>query len=229
MHTIQGVSARVFIGFLFCFIALICAPVDAGTLNGHLNAFNNGDGPSGGAWTGTATFERQTMQGLLKGELDFAVFTAADFEANFGSLGYTAGDALVYTYQVKNTGAVAISAEIIGIVNDANTIGSFNIGEVQPTDQDFIPNAWWQFLTNKDGATGNGVIGITPATDESWGLAFSSPNVPMPGLAITIDGGTPAFSTGVPTPSAVPIPEPSTLVLLGFGVVTLCCWMRRSR
>ncbi len=157
----------------------------------------------------------------LAGVLDFAVFTAADFNANFGGLGYVPGNALVYTYQVDNTGIEAISAEIVGISNPADTPGSFNIGDVQPSTADLTPNAVWQFLANENG--------VLNTNESSWGLAFSSPNVPMNGLALTLDGGTSALSFGVPTPSATPIPEPTSLILLALGGVTMCCWMRRRR
>lgn len=179
------------------------ATCSAGVLNGHASAY--------GGWTGTVSFD--DLAGL-KGDLDFAVFTASAFNANFGGLGYVPGDQLVYTYQLTNTGQDAISAEIVGVSNPANTIGSFDIGDVMPSAAVFSGgNALWQFNP-----------GI-PTNITSWGLAFSSPNIPMAGAGLTINGGSSVLETGVPTPSAVPIPEPTSLLLwsLCSGAILLLC------
>jgi hypothetical protein len=90
----------------------------AGILNGHGAAF--------GGVTGSVPYNN----GLgLSGTIDYAVFSAGAFNANFAGLGYVPGAALVYTYQVNVLGNLGVSAEIIGISNPANTIGTFDIGD----------------------------------------------------------------------------------------------------
>jgi hypothetical protein len=141
--------------------------------------------------------------------IDFAVFTAAAFNANFGGLGYVPGDALVYTYQVNVTGSFGVSAEIIGVSNPANTIGTFDIGDQDASSASFTPNAQWHFSPE------------IPTGMSSWGLAFSSPMLPIVGAALTIDGGTQALVAGVSTPGPIQVPEPATLVLSAGGLLSI--------
>jgi hypothetical protein len=176
----------------------------AGILNGHPDALPG--------WTGSVAFDNG---GGLEGDLDFAVFTAADFTTNFAGLGYAPGDTYVYTYQLINSvdaGTDAISTEVIGIVNPANTIGTFDIGDVNASSAGFVGgNAQWLFNPEL-------TLGMS-----SWGLAFSSPVGPMNGLALTVDGGASVLVSGVPTPA----PEPGSLILLVFGGISL--YLLRSR
>lgn len=168
----------------------------AGILNGHAAAFDG--------WTGTAAFDNGSG---LTGTLDYAVFTAASFNANFAGLGYVPGDALVYTYQLINSGNDAVSQFDVALFNPANTIGTFQIGDVNASTAQFVAppeGAQWVF---------------SPAVlsgQTSWGLAFASPNPPMSGAATLSSGrATVALVSGVPTPGTlIPIPEPSSLALL---------------
>jgi hypothetical protein len=172
----------------------------AGILNGHAAAY--------GGVTGSVPFNNGVG---LSGTIDYAVFTAADFSANFGGLGYVPGDALVYTYQVAVAGNLGVSLEVVGVSNPANTIGTFDIGDQDASAASFTPNARWLF--SPEIATGM----------TSWGLAFSSPNLPIVGASLTVDGGTQALVAGVPTPGPVPIPEPAAFVLVSLvvGVASL--------
>jgi len=164
-------------------------------------------------WQGTVSFDN----GLgLEGDLDFAVFTAANFNANFAGMGYVPGDSVVYTYQLINSsdpGTDNLSAQIVGIINAANTIGTFDIGDVNASSSSFVGlNAQWLF--NPEISLG----------ETSWGLAFSSPNVPMSGAGLTVDGGASVFLLDIPTPSDIPIPEPTSLALL--VVAGMMMWLR---
>ncbi len=182
------------------FILAFAANTHAGTLNGHGAAF--------GGVTGSVPFNNGVG---LSGTIDYAVFTAPAFNANFCGLGYVPGDALVYTYQVVVTGSLGVSAEIVGISNPANTIGTFgplNAGDVDASSASFTPNARWLFSPE------------IPTGLSSFGLAFSSPNLPIVGASLTIDGGTQALVAGVPTPGPVPIvPEPASAMLCMLGVI----------
>jgi hypothetical protein len=194
---------------LFSFLAvlsmLVAIPTSqAGVLNGHGAAY--------GGWTGTTPFNNGFG---LSGTLDYAVFTAANFNANFGGQGYVPGDSLVYTYQLFVTGTLNSSAELVGVINPANTIGSFNIGGVAPSSASFTPNARWNFAG-----------GITTGSN-SYGLAFSSPNIPIFGSSLTFDGGTPAAAAAVPTSGPIAIPEPTTLGLAGLCIAALSLARRR--
>lgn len=175
------------------------ATAHAGVLNGHGAAFNG--------ITGSVPFNNGVG---LSGTIDYAVFTAGAFNANFAGLGYVPGDALVYTYQVAVSGPLGVSAEIVSVANPANTIGSFDIGDVDTSSASFTPNARWLFSPE------------IPTGMTSWGLAFSSPNIPIVGASLTIDGGTQALVAGVPTPGPIPLPEPGSLLLAVAGS-TACC------
>jgi len=204
------------------------APVHAGILNNNPLAFNNGAGPGpGGAWTGSDVFNNGLPSpNSLIGNIDFSVFTLADFSTVFPGSGYVpgAGDGLVYTYQLENQGDFFISAQIVGISNIANAIGNFPSGAVAPVEVapgvsifDTAGNAIWLFSAQN-----------IPTGDNSTILAYSSPNVPElgTGLGITVDGGTVGITT-VPTPGSVAIPEPASVALLGIGLLGLLSRRRR--
>jgi hypothetical protein len=177
----------------------------AGILNGHGAAY--------GGVTGSVPFNNGVG---LSGTIDYAVFTAGAFNANFAGLGYVPGAALVYTYQVNVLGNLGVSAEIIGVSNPANTIGTFDIGDQDASSASFTPNARWLFSPE------------IPTGMTSWGLAFSSPQLPIVGASLTIDGGTQALVAGVPTPGPISIPEPATLAL-GAGGLAAVLFLKRVR
>jgi hypothetical protein len=185
---------------------MTCACVSqAGILNGHPAAF--------GGVTGSVPFNNGVG---LSGSIDYAVFTQGDFTSNFGGLGYVPGDALVYTYQVSTTGSLGVSSEIIGIGNTANTIGTFDIGDVNASSASFTPNARWLFSPE------------IPTGMSSWGLAFSSDKLPIVGASLTIDGGTQALVAGVPTPGIIVLPEPTGLIWASVLAGSLLMRCRRS-
>lgn len=204
---------------LAVFTLFTVAPsIFAGTLDGHADAYDDGNGPSAGAWTGSVAYANFGLSGTI----DFSVFTAADFNTNFPGAGYVPGDSLVYTYQVNNTGTAAVSAEIVGISNPANTIGTFDLGgggDVNATSASFTPNAQWLFAPELPGG-GN----------SSYGLAFSSPRAPMTGASLTLDSGLSFLASGLPTPGPVGIPEPTSLALIVLGAgAMLMSGGRKSR
>jgi hypothetical protein len=178
---------------LVCLIPLsIATAVSAGILNDHPDAYDNDLGPgTGGRWAGTATFSDGNN---LSGTIDFAVFTAASFNANFSGLGYTPTDALVYAYQVFSTGVDDIRTERVGVTNDAQDIGQFDIGDVAASAMFLgIDAAEWDFNSP------------SIESQSSWGLAFSSGNIPEMGMSLTTSLDAIGIAS-VATPSAIVVP-----------------------
>ena len=203
-----GTTTRGFLQLIavLSLIAALSATSQAGILSSHAAAY--------GGVAGSVPFNNGVG---LSGTIDYAVFTAADFNANFAGLGYVPGDDLVYTYQVSVAGPLGVSAEIVGVSNPANTIGTFNIGDQDASSASFTPNARWLFSPE------------IPTGMSSWGLAFSSPNLPIVGASLTIDGGTQALVAGIPTPGPIPlVPEPTSMLLLA-GSIFATSLSRRAR
>lgn len=180
-------------------IAGLHSTSQAGILNGHA-----------AAWNGISGLVPFNDGFGLSGSVDYAVFTAADFTANFGGLGYVPGDALVYAFQVENSGSVRITGETISIPNSAGWIGTFDIGDIDATSATLLPDAEWTFAA-----------GIGPG-ESSWGLAFSSPNTPIVGFSTITGGGTSHMFAGVPVPGHVRlVPEPGTATIFAVGAMLL--------
>lgn len=195
--------------------SLLAVPAQAGVLDGHALAYNNGT-----SWTGTSAYDNGlAAPNNLVGTVDFAVFTSADFATAFPGSSYVPTNGLVYTYQVLNSGTFAVSAEIVGVNNPASGIGQFEntVGEVGSSLFGFDNggNAVWNFSNPFIGTGQNSYI-----------LAFSSPQEPILGSSITVDGGTFGVSM-VPTPGPDPIPEPSSVLLISAGLLGVCT--RRQR
>jgi len=183
----------------------------AGVLDGHGDAIAP-------IWTGTQAF---TNGGDLSGMVDYAVFTKADYIANFGTGDYNPVDGVVYTYQVFNTGVDEISAKIVGNTAESNSIGAFDDvvgGDKTPTSIFYDTGSpVWSFIGNSIG-TG----------ESSIGLAFSSPYLPVFGAGLVIDGGGIANVMGIPVPGSVAIPEPASWLLATMGMAAFG-WFRRFR
>ena len=78
------------------------ASASAGVLSGHTAAYNDGLGPSAGAWTATTAFDNGVG---LSGTVDWAVFGPGDFP--YAGYAPPAGE-LVYAFQIFSTGTDAI-------------------------------------------------------------------------------------------------------------------------
>ena len=207
---------------LACAILLLSGrSVDAGLLAGNPFAFNDGNGPLAGAWTGTTPFSNAGLTGTI----DWAVFSAATFNAQFGGGGYIppAGQ-LVYAHQIFTTGpAVGVSGmDIMLAGNPAGNGGSFSSGGVAGVTAAFAsatPLLASFILT-----------GETNLLNPSQGLVYASPNPPqLTGLPFVVDGG---LSASAILPIGIPgrlIPEPATgLVAAAAGFVLLVGRRRRS-
>jgi hypothetical protein len=205
-----------------CAIFLAGVTAQAGVLNGHPSAYNDGNGPLAGAWTGTSPF----VNDGLNGTIDWAVFTSSTFNALFGGGGYAApAGELVYAHQVFSAGPlVGVSGMDIFLGgNPAGNGGSFSAGGVTGVPAVFAfadPSiATYVLATETDP--------LTP----SEGLVYSSPNVPqLTGVPIVVDGGLSASGElPIGIPSSTPIPEPASCCLFGLMASGLLLGFRRAR
>jgi hypothetical protein len=214
-------TSRILAVIVCCFVFLFGATAQAGILAVHPSAYNDGLGPSGGAWRGTAPF----ANGDLAGTVDWAVFTANAFNIIFAGGGYVApAGELVYTHQIFTTDATApiVGSSGMSIAlpgNPAGNGGSFSAGGVTgvPVALAFADTsiADWTLTVETDAAT------------PSEGLVYSSTNRPqLTGVPVVVDGGISAATIlplGIPGPNA--IPEPGTLILASVATV----WLFTSR
>lgn len=154
-----------------------------------------------------------------RGVVDYAVFTAGDFNTNFSGFGYVPGDAFVYAYQVLSSGEYDITGFVVHLHGSANTIGAFKMGDVGPSTTQFVgAAAQWLFMTGlEDGQT-------------SWALLFSSPELPIHRFGEILPPPIPYPNyVTVPTPYAAPVPEPGSLALLATGAATAYIRRRATR
>jgi len=177
------------------------ASAEAGVLDGHASAFNDGNGPSAGAWTASTAFDNGVG---LSGTVEWSVFGPGDFP--FAGYVPSAGE-LTYAFQVFSTGSSAIHSLTLNDPNGAaNNIGSFAdlVGEAPTSSSLAGSQAVWNFA------------GID-AGEESSGLAFSSIKTPESLFGVVVNGGSFAVAIPLPVPGSNDIPEPASLALLGAG------------
>lgn len=207
MSRFSRISVSGFVAVLI--VAVASSVASAGLLNGNALAYNDGNGPAAGAWTGSTTF----VQGTLQGYIDWAVFGPGQFPYS----GYTptTGE-LTYAYQVYETGAAPLSSFSLALTDIGDNIGSFNAlpGDA-PTSSTLVSlaSATWRFA------------GI-PQNGNSQGLAFSSIRVPQSLFGVVIDTGQTQFVVPLPSPSATSIPEPGTISMV-LGAACLAMARRR--
>ena len=172
----------------------------AGVLSGNASAFNDGNGPSAGAWTGTTAFDNGVG---LNGTVEWSVFGPGDFP--FAGYSPTAGE-LTYAFQVFSTGTKSLHSLTLNDPNGAaDNIGSFaDLAGFAPISVALGTQAEWNFA------------GLN-AGDNSIGLAFSSIRTPDSLFGVVLNGGTFAVAIPLPVPGANNIPEPASLALMGLS------------
>jgi len=210
---------------LAALVAFSALPALAGQLNLNANAIPG--------FTGTTPFANASPPDFLLGTVDYAVFAPGDFTTAFPASGYTptAGQ-LVYAYQIIPTDGLNtefISFMSVNLNGDANNISAFELepGNTPPDASTFTfgptgmagENAEWYFF-------GGGI----PISGRSYGLVYSSPNVPQMLDGNVVDGGLTANVIPLPVPSPVAIPEPGTITMLwlgGLGILAIAARRRR--
>jgi hypothetical protein len=200
----------------FAIVTLIATTASAGVLGTGLS-YADATKPAG--WEGTKHFSQAVTGGLLAGDLDWAVFTASNFNSLFtGDNGYTPTPGeLVYTYWLHNTGTVNMSIGELLLLGSApaDDVGSFSGNGVSgqaPGQMSVVPTeVLWDY---------SGVNNIVhPGTSE--GMAVCSIRTPRSDYFVVVDGGTGATITGIAGPGATAIPEPSVLALLAVAAAMM--------
>ena len=193
-------------------------PVLAGQLNGHANAIPG--------FTGTTTFLDVSGPDQLSGTVDFAVFAPGDFP--FGGYAPTTGE-LTYVYQIIMDAADTESLSNLSIVldGDADNIGAFllEVGDIPPSASSF--STFLPIATAGDFAAWDFEVPGLNANQLSYGLVFSSPQVPEYLFGTVVNGGLGALVAPLPTPSPVAVPEPGTATLLAIGALAVFGIRRR--
>jgi hypothetical protein len=212
--------------------------VFAGLLANHPLAVNNTDGNPA---TGTSRMQ-DTGSGLtLDVQLDFAVFTASDFNTLFPSSGYTPTGSLVFTQQIilhdpsSTVGVNLFYQKGAGARVTDPEPGWFNtasVGGNQAPDSGAFSHsivARWYFRDLSD--EGQGDSTIDPG-ESSWGLAYSSNYVPALATTSTQIFGDEGLRVDNGIPNCIPsnvlytIPEPTTCAL---ALAAFCLVMNRRR
>ena len=210
----------------FAIVSLIAASASAASsLLGTGKSYTDSLHPLG--WEGSQTFTKSVTGGTLAGEVDWAIFTAANFDSLFPDYTGTPGE-LVYAYQVFNTGGVDISkteAPLLSLA-PADNVGDFasdGMSGVLPSSMSIISaDVIWNFASPEIGYS-------SPATTKSAGLAFSSSRAPRTDWYVIVDGGGSVNVNGVGGPGTTAIPEPSALALLAVMAASLGIAVVRNR
>lgn len=224
-------------------LAVPCAAQAAGLLSGTGYAYDDGNGPDGGAWRGDADLDAEfvlpdpfnplgppMMHDWIYGTLEFAVFLAADFEdflvGNSLTVPTPPVSGLVYAYQLDITDASPGVGEFtVGIdTNDPRGFPSYIpvVGGKLPLDlDDQGTSQLWGFQQD---LTYNLVSGETSAI-----LYFTSPNRPEYDTSTLGSGLASPNMSGIPSPGLTPVPEPSTLAFIIAGMITVVYCRRAAK
>ena len=212
-------TQTVAIASIVLLLGILSSPILAGPLATHPGAFFDGSV----TWAGSTDFDDDGDTGVLEGNglegsVDWAVFTKSAFDTAFPASGYSPpADELAYTFQVNVGGNAAATLLSVALdpLQPVGTIGSFSGGGVSGNAPTSAPSFSG---TSADFSFAGASILVG---DSSEGLVFSSPHLPMDFFGSVVDGGSFAFVIPLPSPSAVPIPEPATGLLAALGILLL--------
>jgi hypothetical protein len=194
---------------------LIASPAVAAPLAGNALAYNDGMT----TWSGSTPF----VQGTLQGDIEWAVFAPGDFNAAYPGAAYVAPGKLIYAYQVFVTGTAPLSQFSVSLQNPAGDIGSFEDAVAGITGADYSSAG----LFSPGSADWDFQMPTIPQGSMSRGLVFSSDRVPMSYAGGVLDDGQIAAVIPLPSPDGFPIPEPSTVTMLGLAGFALLPLIRR--
>jgi len=225
--------------FAFCFAGILCIALigvagnaQAGALMDTANAFDDGNGPTSGAWKDSVSYSGGVG---FSATLEYAVFGPGKF-ADFlseNSIAYadpTDPTHLVYAYQIEYlAGFGSISASTVALDGDETIgiVGNIPKGLVGADADPASGNNQggtsiaWNFV---DGSTAL----FTSPPKTSTILFFTSPQIPELDTASLFNIGGPAPQM-VASPSNQFIPEPASLTLLLVGGASVLGLMRRRR
>ncbi len=195
-------------------LTLLAVPVWAVPLDGHSLAYE-------GTWTGSANYSANG--GDFTGDVEWAVFGPGVLPPEFSGLsGWTYNSAdFTYAYQVKNQGSDSLASFVVDLFNPGGNGGAVDLGDagsgndIEPDAISWLVNPYFGYITyDFDAGVGQ--------NQDTTGLVFQSHNIPMYYQGLVVNGGS-AKNVRLPSSSAVPIPEPSTLLMLvcGLGIIFL--------
>jgi len=214
----KAIRRTVAVALVVAVAAVWALPLQAGYLSNSYSSYaysSLGHGP----WYGTVPYSNSSLNGTV----DYVVFGPGEFALAFppSTTSYhPPANELVYAYQVHSTGSSNTSALNVDIIASHlyDSIGSFPLdaGGLPPVGESFVPSgplvyAKWNYIEP----------GITTG-NSSVGLAFASPNTPEMLVGTLGDSGLGA-NIALPSPSTlmVPVPEPSTAILLAASAILL--------
>jgi hypothetical protein len=217
-RTILKVMQRVLVAIVVvAAVAVWVLPLQADLLSYSGDAYTD---PSAITWAGSSSYNDFNA---LAGSVEYVVFPPGGFAVAFPTSPWQApANEFVYAYQIENTGPS--DASTLGVtVNFSNAhdnIGSFPLdaGDVQPLTAEFEPDAPDDVDTAHWFFSGPS---IPPLGGSSVGLAYASPDPPENWFGTLIDSGLNASAAPLPGPSADPVPEPSTAILLAAAAILL--------
>ncbi len=216
---------------IFGLVASCASPVFAGALASDTTSYLS-------SWNGTTAFQGHDEFGNpsgLVGTVDYAVYTDAQFQANFPGSGFTPANTndFIYVYQAFETGSAALSSLSVRVVNQVDAQSYFSgINDLGNGAQLVAGQAPSSMTTDTaDGFVTWEFPGVLTGGSTA-ALVFASPFAPILSQGSTIDDGTVGFVRPLPAPGTTTgtpnTPEPGTLTLVLLGVAGLGAYRLRS-